>query len=378
MRRPLHHALRASRRAGFTLIELLLATGLLALLVLLVFQLFDRTLSLWRTGETRRGAMEQASVVGELLARDLRNLEPGVGGDLVAEWVRFDLDGDGTPDGAWPRLRLVRAASPAEALRLREAQAARERDGAAAAAADGALLTDSAPELVEVVWGVVPASLVDKDARSEGRVHRGARLVSDTAAKSFFAPDFYGASPRPPAGSVEDVCGGVLWLGVQFAGQTSVVHDGWSTGVDAEDATASWDAWNRGRPDPDQHAWNAASRWSPKAKDRPLLPRRVRVELEIERPEDRVRRTRLLEALGTEDGQLVADDARHLPDTEGAHVLVDGEWMEVLSRDGARLSVRRGARGTQALSHPKGAMVHWGQATVREVVVSGYREDWDL
>lgn len=375
MRRVRAHA---APSAGFTLIELLLATGLLALLVLLVFQLFDRTLSLWRTGETRRGAMEQASVVGELMARDLRSLEPGVGGDLVAEWVRFDLDGDGTPDSAWPRVRMVRAASPAEAARLRQAQAVRDRDGAPVAEAEGPETVRSAPELVETVWGVVPASLVDKDARSEGRVHRGVRLVSDLAAKSCFAPDFYGVSPRPPAGSVEDVCGGVLWLGVQFAGQTSVVHDGWSVGDEAEDAVASWDAWNRGRPDPDQHAWNAPSRWSPKAKDRPLLPRRVRIELEIERPEDRVRRTRLLETLGTEDTQLAADDARHLPDGEGAHVLLDGEWMEVLARDGARLSVRRGARGTAPLSHAKGTMIHWGQPTAREVVVSGYREDWDL
>ena len=39
----------ARPRGGFTLVELLLATGLLALLVMLVFQLFDRTLSLWRT-----------------------------------------------------------------------------------------------------------------------------------------------------------------------------------------------------------------------------------------------------------------------------------------------------------------------------------------
>ena len=369
---------RAHRTSGFTLIELLLATGLLALLVLLVFQIFDRTLSLWRTGETRRGVMEQAAVVSELLTRDLRGLEPGTSGDFVAEWVRFDADGDGVVETSWPRLRMVRAASAAEVARLRSAMAAREREGAPAAPVEGIVIERSAPELIEVVWGVVPASLTDRDARSEGRVHRGERLVSDVTSKSFFAPEFYGVANKPPAGTTDDVCGGVLWLGVQMAGQTSVVHDGWSLGTDAEDAVAAWDAWNRARPDRDIHPWNAPWDYAPKAKDRPLLPRRVRIELEIERPQDRLRRTRLLRPLATEETSFTVDDARHLPDTDNAHVLIDGEWMEVVTRSGPELTVRRAARGTQALTHAQGSMVHWGQPTVREVVVSGYREDWNL
>ncbi|MEY2808040.1 MAG: hypothetical protein RIR65_2457 [Planctomycetota bacterium] len=368
---------RREPRGGFTLVELLLATGLLALLVMLVFQLFDRTLSLWRTGETRRSTMEQATVVADLLADDLRSLEPGAAGDLVVEWTRHDLDADGVLDAAWPRVRMVRIAGAAEVSRLRQ-QLSLERAEEQPDASLGPVLEAAGPELVEVQWAVVPASLVDRDARAEGRVLRGARLVSDTTTKSFFASDFFGASARPPAGTAEEVCGGVLWLSIACAGQSSVVNDGWSVGGEAVDATASWDAWNRDRPDADIHPWNAAWPWMPKARGRALLPRRVRVELEIERPVDRLRRTRLVSDLRTEDRQLVVDDARHLPDFEDAHLLLGGEWVRVLARDGASLTVERGVRGTQPATHARGAMVHWGRAHAREVVVGVHREDWNL
>ena len=168
---------RREPRGGFTLVELLLATGLLALLVMLVFQLFDRTLSLWRTGETRRSTMEQATVVADLLADDLRSLEPGAAGDLVVEWTRHDLDADGVLDAAWPRVRMVRIAGAAEVSRLRQ-QLSLERAEEQPDASLGPVLEAAGPELVEVQWAVVPASLVDRDARAEGRVLRGARLVA--------------------------------------------------------------------------------------------------------------------------------------------------------------------------------------------------------
>jgi len=368
---------RGGPRSGFTLVELLLATGLLALLVLLVFQLFDRTLSLWRVGELRRATLEQATVVADLLAEDIRALEPGSSGDLVVEWTKHDWDSDGVMDAAWPRLRLVRIAGAAEVARMRR-QMAVDRSELAPEEEQFPVLESAQPELAEVQWVVVPASLVDRDARAEGRVLRGTRLASDAATKSYFASDFYGASNQPPAGTVDEICGGVLWLSIQCAGQTSVVHDGWTTGVEAVDASMSWDAWNRERPDGDIHPWNQPWPWMPKSRGRALLPRRVRIELEIERAVDRVRRTRLVADVRTEDRQLVVDDPRHLPDFEDAHILLGGEWMRVVSREGATLTVERAARGTQARTHERSAMVHWGRAFAREVVVGGYREDWNL
>ena len=52
--------------------------------------------------------------------------------------------------------------------------------------------------------------------------------------------------------------------------------------------------------------------------------------------------------------------------------------MRIVSLDGARAVVERGARATTPVAHAAGAMVHWGLGTTSEVVVATYREDWDL
>jgi hypothetical protein len=367
---------RRSPRAGLTLVELLLALGIFAFLMLAVFQILDRSLSLWRRAETRRSLLGQAATLAELLSRDLAVLEGGAHGDLVAEWVAFDTDGDGADDTKWPRLRFVRQASAGEILRLPG-----EREPAAAAPDGVTALPRADGGLTEVVWLVVPTSLVDRDARAEGTLWRGERLVTDASTKSFLAPDFFGRSNRPPAGATEEVGSGVLWLGVLFATQTSIVHDQWKIegGRDCLDCAAtSWDAWNRARPDPDVHAWNEPGAGMPKARGRALLPRRVRFELELERPLDRLRRTTLAEPIEIGDTALPVDDPARIPREEDAFVLVDAEWMRVVSVDGRNVAVERGQRGTKAASHKAGAMVHHGLRLVREIPIATYREDWNL
>jgi prepilin-type N-terminal cleavage/methylation domain-containing protein len=361
-------------RHGFTLIELLLAIALLALLVLTVFQLLDRSLSLWRRAETRRSVLEQASAVSNLLAHDLRGIDGGEHGDMLAEWVRFDTDGDGIAETKWPRLRFVRQASAAETERLQRQRKAAERGKNDEEPA----LERATPALLEVVWLVTPAATKDKVARVEGRVWRGERLVDDASTKSFFASDFFGGSNLPPAGEIEEVTAGVLWVGLFFASQTSVVHDGWSLSGGLDAASASWDAWSRDRPDPDLHPWNEKAAGMPKAKKLPVLPRRVRVELEFERPQDRLRRTTLTHGMDVGDTGLRVDDIDRIPREEEAFVLIDAEWMRVSSIDGKTVGVSRGERGTKAEAHAAGAMVHYGMHFVREVQVAAYREDWNL
>lgn len=361
-----------------TLVELVLAVGLLALLMLAVFQLFDRSLSVWRRGETRRALLEQASTVLESLALDLRGLEPGSQGDLVIEWVRFDTDGDNVPETKWPRIRLVRQASPAEMARALAGETKVEADAAAAEAQQAVTVQASNPGLLEVVWMVAPASLTQPDARSEGVIFRGERPTTEMSSKSFFARDFFGASNRPPAGATEEVTGGLLWMGLLSAAQTSVVSDGWRLGAGLDATSPSWDALGQGRPSREVHYWNEAHPGSPKPRGRAVLPRRVRIELEFERPIDRIRRTRLLDSLDNQEGVLTVDDGRRLPSEPDSYVLVDAEWLRITSIDGARVAVQRAQRGTSAAVHGKGSMVHWGLRLVREVPIATYREDWNL
>jgi hypothetical protein len=106
------------------------------------------------------------------------------------------------------------------------------------------------------------------------------------------------------------------------------------------------------------------------------LPRRVRLELEVERETDRTRRTRLTAIADQADGRLVVDDGARMPEP-GAFVRIDAEWMLVSSVDGDSAMVVRGQRGTTPRTHAPGALVHWGAPLTRELSVTTCREDWN-
>jgi type II secretory pathway pseudopilin PulG len=372
----LRPARRRGARAGLTLVELVLALGLAAMLMAALLQLLTSSLSLWRRAETEQSLLEQGSVVGDLLAEDLRELDGTPAGDLVVEWVPFQTDPEGARDTYWPRLRFVRTAGRAEIARLRARAAAGEDRGATAA---GALRVGPGDEgRVEVLWCALPRSAAP-DERSVAVLYRGERLVSASPEGSFLAPGFFRARNEPPPGAAVEVTSDLLWMDVLLATQTSIVHDGWKTGDGLEDAATSWDAWNRSRPDPTWHYWNQPGAGMPDgATERPILPRRVRVELEFERDKDRRRRTRLTQALAPNDGALRVANGRNVPGRAGAHVKIDAEWMRIVDVTGDHVVVRRGQRGTQPVRHAAGAMVHWGASQVREVPIAMYREDWDL
>ena len=115
----------------------------------------------------------------------------------------------------------------------------------------------------------------------------------------------------------------------------------------------------------------------PQAGQLPLLPRRVRLSLEIERASDLKYRTRLaLEILPDSSEMLVQDDER-LP-ARGELVLVNEEWMELGTRSRGTVALIRGRRGTRPARHAAGSIVHHGAHMERELIVPAVREDWDL
>jgi len=372
MRGPVHGRRRASH-GGFTLVELLLALGLFAILVVALARLLDTSLDLWGRTEASRELMEIGTSALDLLADDLEALEGGPRGDLLAEWTRFDADRDGINDMVWPRLRLVRRASPADLARLQPASSPPSTGAAPAAAAPD----PRALGLVEVVWALVPSGADDPDQRSVGVLVRGQRGLADGDTLSFFDPGFVGANGKPVGGSTSEVTGGVLWLDVWLAAETTVLHGGWTLGDGLADASTAWDAWNQDRPSLEASARNRLPTGMTEPDERPVLPRRVRVELEIERPAELRHRTRLVQPIGPEETTLEVRDARRLP-PEHTMLLLDEEWMELLGSSGTSLTVRRGRRGSRATAHEAGTLLHHGWSAAREVPIPQHREDWDL
>jgi len=353
----------AARRSGFTMVELLLAAGLFSLLIVALLKLVDTALTIWERTDQQRELGEVAGAVLELFAEDVQALEGGARGDLLADWALFDLDGDGVNGMPRPRLRLVRHTGAAGIARL-------------ASRTPGTDLETFERARVEVVWALLPSE-GRGDERIPGRLVRGERLAEDEATLSFLEPGFFGPSGKPVPGAVADVAAGVLWFEPWFATQTSVLHDGWSLGDDLDDCGASWDAWTRARPDDELTMLNRAASGMPAAKEVPILPRRVRLLLELERPQDLRRRTTLTAEVGPEAASFLVRDAARLP-AVGRFLLVGDEWMLVQGVSGERVSVARGQRGTRPLLHPAGALVHHGHRFEREIPVDLVREDWDL
>jgi len=353
-----------STRAGFTLVELLLAVGLFSILLIALMRLVDTSLTIWGRTDESRELSEMGNAVVDMFSADVHALEAGKRGDLLADWRRFDFDRDGIEGAPGQRLRLVRQVGADELQRLSQGTAGKD-------------VEVFERGLVEVGWALLPGTSDVPDERPLGTLVRGERLLGAADTLSFFDPNFFGPGGKPVPGSLFELTGGVLWFDVWFASQTSVVHAGWKLGDGLADCAASWDAWDRARPDPELSIFNRPAAGMPKAKDVPLLPRRVRVELELERPRDLRFRTRLALAANVEDTALVVRDARRLPEP-GAMILLDDEWMRVVSVAEPRVMVERARRATRATTHAAETLVHHGWRVVREVPVDVTREDWDL
>ena len=354
-----------AQRRGFTLVELLLAVGLLSILILALLRLVDTSLTIWGRTDENRELLEMGGTVLDLLAEDLHAIEGGPRGDLVADWALFDLDRNGIAGAPRQRLRFVRNVSAQELQRVSRPSAAGEHG----------------PEtfergLAEVCWALLPGG-EGPDERALGVLCRGEREPGDKETLSFLDPNFFGPTGKPVPGSLHELTGGVLWLELLFAGQTSVVHDGWKLGDGLDACAASWDAWKKARPNPEVHVFNLPGAGMPAAKDVPLLPRRVRIELELERTQDLRLRTRLATELAADASLFEVKDGRKLP-PRGEMILIDEEWLKLSSVDGNRVSVERGQRGTRAVVHPPGALIHHGWRMVRDIPLPMTREDWDL
>jgi hypothetical protein len=342
--------------------------------------------------------------MGERLARDLSTLEAGQEGDFLADWGLIEADGDSVPTLTAARMRFVRRASSSELSRLVESQAvdftpeelaelaALEEEGILESLKDWSRMNRG---LVEVTWFLcaddVPI-MQGEIPRFHGKLMRGMRTIDHSSSMSFFDERVFMTSGRPiaeAAGVIEEVATGVLWMNMEFATQTTItdsdfakgaVPRAWKAGELITDGALSWDAWSLGRPSIDICDRNtpAAGLAPMDALDtNPQLPRRVRVTFEVQPERDILRRTTMRAAIDHQVNQFIVADGMRLPEG-GTHILVDEEWMLLLSKSGDRVNVKRAQRGTLAGAHKPGTLVQYGWSTTREIPIAMFREDWNL
>ncbi len=356
-------------RAGLTLVELVLALGLFALLAVALVELLDTTLSIWEEAEVERERLGREAALVQWFERDLEFLAGGERGDLLFDWELVDVDGDGIATRPTARLRLVRRAVAEDFDRL---GARRVLAGGEVAPTPG-----TSRPLIEVLWALeLDGGAAGQPVRGDGRLLR-AECVLD-GPPTYFDRDAFGAGGRVLAEGAQAIAAGVLHWELQFASQTTSLLGGWRVGEDLAAASSAWDARDGSRlAAAREHPLNAMAPGTPPFDGRPLLPRRVRLVIELERPDRTARRPRLRAPVGAEDLELLLGGARDLP-RAGDLVLIGEEWVRVTSIVGERMNVVRGERGTRPIAHPEGSPVQFGDRIEREFTVPQHEEDWNL
>lgn len=423
---------RCTRRAGVTLAELIVATGLAAIVMTSLVSVTDSALRMWTKGERTRDAREVGVAALDILDDDLSQLHGTSEGDFVVDWEPFDVERDGTWERMWPRLRFVRDASQrelsalarralAETARTSKVAASNEMRGpqslqrtaesdvevseddllkaAGLSREDLALGGGGARDiegtgLIEVLYAVLPESERGDD-RYVGRLLRQERVHTPGTQHVLMGKDAFDSRGRPDLESAREVVGGVLWLRPLMATQTTRIvpsrtaedaknagddaaRSGWRTGEGLGAAARSWDAWRRARPDVELSHWNEPASGMPAAGKRPLLPRSIRVEVEVQRASDRKRAPKLLATVEeTVNTFEVTNGALLLPALK-RHVLISGEWVRLTSVQGDVITVRRGERGTNPRILPADSRVYFGVPLAMEVSIAVHDDDWQL
>jgi hypothetical protein len=404
-RRPL---VSSRRRAAFTLVELLVACGILVVLGGGLVALLNQGMALWRTAEQSGRLYDQARLVLDQLARDLRSTVVRSRAQDDEVFLRFICDAD--PRGR-QRLRLVRTISGETAHPvLRHAgrrlavKSPAVYDGRSDAEEASAGLLAPPGGTMEVFYALDPredASILWRGVRApiggagslfhQRTIEEGPEAAEEKsrllgpAADRPGEPDPYGGVPFRDA--ARPLTSGVMFLGFSFWGPTTNTWDPLAKPLAAPRAGQRsgpltwWDSTRAildrpGGPEELAFRRRADSLGDPTDD---VFPEMAEVTLVLEGDDDPlgVRLAADLDAKGTR-----IELSRPLPlpdDPRDRFVRIGSEWIAVESGADRTLRIAgggRGARDTLAGKHAAGSRVRLGITFRRVIEIPGPRRAW--
>jgi hypothetical protein len=392
----------ARRGAGLTLIELLVAMAAVVLIGTMMIAIMSTALGMWGSAERQRKVYARARTVfgyleddlGAALTRDppggtVRNrlfCEPDRTGRQVLMLTRtFGAGGErGLAFSAGDGLDAVNLPAKGDKPRPDD-EDSDERSGRADEELynfedddkDGRVDEDLAPLAgsAQVVY-----------------LHRGRELRR--AVRSPTGSDF-----RSMFGRAQVLAGDVLHFGLLFATpRTSSEFGGRdSRNRDLGPLTVNWDpnlpkvptTKNARGPFGPDRLWDSTRGvlpefsfyLGPQSKDDgedDVFPEVVRVVLVLEPHQLRTVRTDTLGYISDTTGiiEVASTQGFPPPGRDDSYILVDDEWVHYKGMDKRSFIVdRRGARGTPATSHPRGASVRCGRTFTRTFYLPAYRSE---
>lgn len=401
------------RPNGFTLIELLVAMGILAGFLVMLVQLVDSGLQMFRDGEVGQALADRGGRAQRVLRRELSMLRGAAAGRdrqraddrLVVQLLPIGLPAQAERDGTV--VQVLRAA-----VRLppdRELQVV-----------DKKLLADILRESPELADEQLAAELERRRAaeplrgignllllpwRQEGaddatlELRAGWFVPGQTipAGPDRFVDPF--AVPVPGSGDlpslvVHEITAPILQdlLHVEFAlwGQRTTswgdddgpLRDVTRAAQPGAEPQPIWDSarggWLDHRLNGGEWAYDVGP-WSEHDVRDDIHPHAILVRCVVAQPADFAPEGLTARALGPDDTVLALYSGDAFPgDPDGGWVKLDGEWLRYAARDGDELrGLRRGQRGTKAIDHEAGTRVHVGRLVEFVVPILHAKDDWN-
>ncbi|HEB54245.1 MAG TPA: type II secretion system protein [bacterium] len=404
------HVPASDRSGGFTLIELLVVMGILSGFLLMLVQLVDAGLRMFRDGETSQVLADRAGRAQRVITEQLSLLRgSSTGRDrqrvddrLVVQMLPIGLPP--APERGATRVQVLRGAihlDPERELELLDrrlvARLLAEDPTLAGAELEAEVAKLRAAEALQGIGNLMllPWRQPGDDALLElrcGWFLPGERFPA--------GPDRY-VDPFDVIVPGEDDLPGMLVYEVTRPILSDLLHfeiSMWAQG------TTSWGdplgplhgGGSASLNDP-QPVWDSArGGWlidaasggefaydvGPSSEHDPsddIHPHAFLVRVVVAQAADATPEGILASFLGDQDHSLYLYDGTSFPGAaDGGFVKIGGEWLRYAELDGDRLiGLQRGQRGTKALSHEAGSQVHVGRTIEFVVPVLHQKDDWN-